>query len=144
MHERPGFIFATCQVGAEGAVKQEVVREWPDFRLAFSRPGFLTFKLPEDHGLLADFDLRSVFARSYGFSLGRVRCEHTDEAARRVWELHDKRPVRHLHVWRRGTGPAGERDDVSLLAAAKDPRDAIRWACPSPEALVPQVASVTG
>ena len=45
------FIFATCQVGAEKAVKGEVARRWPDFRFAYSRPGFLTFKLPEQQFL---------------------------------------------------------------------------------------------
>jgi len=133
MHERPGFIFATCQVGAEGALKQEVAREWPDFHFAFSRPGFLTFKLPEDHGLLADFDLRSVFARAYGFSLGRVEGEEADDAARRVWELYGARPVRRLHVWRRDTRPAAERDDASPVAAAEEARQALRRLCPRPE-----------
>ena len=43
----PRFLFATCQLGAEGALKAEVARRC-DFRLAYSRPGFLTFKLPPD------------------------------------------------------------------------------------------------
>ena len=45
----PSFLFVTCQAGAERAVKAELARRWPDFRLAFSRKGFLTFKLPEEH-----------------------------------------------------------------------------------------------
>ena len=73
MSEHPRFLFVTCQVGAEKAVKGEVSRRWRDFSFAFSRPGFLTFKLPEDSSLLPDFDLRAIFARSYGFSLGGVR-----------------------------------------------------------------------
>ncbi len=66
------FLFVTCQVGAERAVKGELALRWPDFRFAFSRPGFLTFKLPEQQFLTPDFSLSSVFARSYGFSLGRI------------------------------------------------------------------------
>jgi 23S rRNA (cytidine2498-2'-O)-methyltransferase len=66
------FVFVTCQVGAERAVKGEVAQRWPEFRFAFSRPGFLTFKLPEQQFLAPDFNLSSVFARSYGFSLGKV------------------------------------------------------------------------
>lgn len=54
------------------AVKAEPAQRWPDLRLAFSRPGFLTFKLPEDHRLGADFQLESIFARAYAFSLGKV------------------------------------------------------------------------
>ncbi len=68
----PDFLFVTCQIGAEGAVKGELGRRWPEFRFAFSRPGFLTFKLPPGHGLAGDFDLEAVFARAYGFSLGPV------------------------------------------------------------------------
>ena len=51
------FLFVTCQVGAEKAVKGEVAQRWPEFRLAFSRPGFLTFKLPETQYLTPDFNL---------------------------------------------------------------------------------------
>ncbi|HEV2972274.1 MAG TPA: SAM-dependent methyltransferase [Pirellulales bacterium] len=40
----PDFIFATCQIGAEPALKAEVARDWPALRFAYSRPGFLTFK----------------------------------------------------------------------------------------------------
>jgi len=138
MVDRPGFIFATCQVGAEGAVKREVAREWPGFRLAFSRPGFLTFRLPEDHGLLADFDLRSVFARAYGFSLGRVRGEDVQEVARQVWELYGGRPVRCLHVWWRDTRPPGEQAAASPIARAAEVREALRRLCPRPEALCEQ------
>ena len=48
MPDRPEFLFITCQTGGAGAaVKEELARRWPDFRFAFSRPGFLTFKLPE-------------------------------------------------------------------------------------------------
>jgi 23S rRNA (cytidine2498-2'-O)-methyltransferase len=66
------FLFVTCQVGAEKAVKAEIAKQWSDFRFAFSRPGFLTFKLPEEQFLAPDFDLASVFARTHGFSLGKV------------------------------------------------------------------------
>ncbi len=64
------FLFAVCQAGSEGALKREVAREHPSLRLAFSRPGFLTFKSPSPLG--ADVELRSVFARVSGLSLGRA------------------------------------------------------------------------
>ena len=47
----PGFIFITCQIGAEAAVKGELARDWPGLRFAYSRPGFLTFKIVGEHGL---------------------------------------------------------------------------------------------
>ena len=77
----PDFLFVTCQIGAEQAVKGELARRWPGFRFAFSRPGFLTFKLPDEHGLADDFDLESVFARAYGFSLGSVTGQTSEELA---------------------------------------------------------------
>lgn len=66
------FIFATCQPGAEALLKREVSQEWPMFKLAYSRPGFLTFKVAPDAEVAAGFDLKSMFARSYGISLGRA------------------------------------------------------------------------
>jgi 23S rRNA (cytidine2498-2'-O)-methyltransferase len=72
------FLFTVCQVGAEKALKEEVARDYPDLRFAFSRPGFVTFKsLTKPLG--DDFELRSVFARAYGLSLGRKITDTTDE-----------------------------------------------------------------
>lgn len=65
------FLFATCQIGAEAAVKAELARRWPDVKPTYSRPGFLTFKLPGR--LPPGFDAASTFARCYGHSLGWVR-----------------------------------------------------------------------
>jgi 23S rRNA (cytidine2498-2'-O)-methyltransferase len=80
----PDFLFVTCQIGAEGAVKGELGRRWPEFRFAFSRPGFLTFKLPPGHGLAGDFDLEAGFVRAYGFSLGAVKTEGQQPARERM------------------------------------------------------------
>lgn len=103
------FLFVTCQVGAEGAVKGEIARRWPEFRFSFSRPGFLTFKLPADHGLAEDFDLESVFARAYGFSLGAAEGESDAaraEAAARAFRDH---ACAALHVWPRDIAAPGHR-----------------------------------
>ena len=51
------FIFTVCQIGTESALKDEIAREWPDFRFSYSRPGFVTFKLPEGFCVSNDFDL---------------------------------------------------------------------------------------
>ncbi len=82
----PEFLFTTCQRGSEALLKGEMARLWPHMRPAFSRPGFVTFKLAEGHALPVDFDPGVVFARSWGFSLGRV--EGPDLAARTagVWQ----------------------------------------------------------
>ncbi|MGD0382587.1 MAG: SAM-dependent methyltransferase [Thermoguttaceae bacterium] len=102
------FLFITCQIGAERAVKEEMVRCWKDFRFAYSRPGFLTFKLPEKHRLADDFDLHSVFARAYAFSLGKVQGQDQAEMAREAWKLFGHRKVERIHVWPRDTAEPGE------------------------------------
>ena len=105
----PGFIFVTCQVGAEAAVKGELARKWPAFRFAYSRPGFLTFKIPTGAALADDFDLHSVFARSYGFSLGKVTGESIEERAAGVRQLIGDRSFDCLHVWQRDLYEPGHR-----------------------------------
>ena len=97
----------TCQAGHEGALKGELSRRWPTFRFAYSRPGFVTFKLPDDHGLSEDFDLESTFIRAYGFSLGRVQGNSPEALAEKTWRLAGVQEFRHLHVWPR-IMPAGE------------------------------------
>ncbi len=105
----PGFIFVTCQVGAEAALKSELALRWPAFRFAFSRPGFLTFKLPAGPALPDDFDLHSVFARSYGYSLGKATGATLQERAANVWQLAGERKFDCLHVWQRDLHEPGYR-----------------------------------
>ena len=131
MGDRPEFLFVTCQVGAEGAVKNELARDWPGFRFAYSRPGFLTFGLPPDHRLRDDFDLGSVFARAYGFSVGRVTGEDTEEMARNVWQVLGDRPFGQFHVWQRDTAEPGHGGfEPSITPAATKAEEAIRRNCP--------------
>jgi 23S rRNA (cytidine2498-2'-O)-methyltransferase len=119
----PDFTYATCQVGAEAALKGEIARRWPGFRLAFSRPGFLTFKLPERHGLADDFDLQCAFARAYGFSLGGVTGQGPVELAEKAWELGGSRPIRRIHVWERDHREPGDHGyEPGITAAALDAR----------------------
>ncbi|HEV3022079.1 MAG TPA: SAM-dependent methyltransferase, partial [Pirellulales bacterium] len=133
-----GFLFATCQVGAEGALKAEVARQWADFHFAFSRPGFLTFKLPEAHELPDDFDLRSVFARTSGFSLGQsVACE-LEARARQFWQLLGIRRCEVLHVCQRDTAPVGFRGfEPHITAAALAAEAAIRGQRPGGDEQMP-------
>lgn len=110
MSDQPQFLFMTCQVGAEPTLKSEMARYRPNFRFAYSRPGFLTFKLPEKHHLADDFELHSVFARAYGFSLGKVAVDDDPASAvAEVWRLAGERPFKALHVWPRDRLAPGER-----------------------------------
>jgi 23S rRNA (cytidine2498-2'-O)-methyltransferase len=110
MTESPAFVFATCQVGAEQALKHEVAREWPNLRFAFSRPGFLTFKIAPGKKLPDDFDSKLVFARAAGFCLGKASGATPAERAASVWKLIDDRPVSLVHVWPRDRSSPGFRD----------------------------------
>ena len=136
MSDRPRFLFVTCQVGAERAVKGEIARRWDAFRFAFSQPGFLTFKLPADLKLPADFYLGSVFARSYGLSLGKTEAGSNEELARRVWEIFARRRASRIHVWQRDATEPGDRGfEPSITAAAIEAGHLIRQLCPDPEML---------
>lgn len=78
----------TCQVGAEAALKREVERDWPAFRSAYSRPGFVTFRLPQGHFFKPDFQFGAVFARAYAFSLGKIGTEFPLESPSDVYTTH--------------------------------------------------------
>ncbi len=118
------FLFVTCQVGAETAVKEELARCWPALRVAYARRAFLTFKLPAAAALASEIHLPSVFARSYGYSQGKVGGCTVEERARKVWELAPEEPFDRLHVWQRDTRPprdrAGDRAPPPWVAEARD------------------------
>jgi 23S rRNA (cytidine2498-2'-O)-methyltransferase len=111
----PEFVFATCQVGAEAALKGEIARDAPALRFAYSRPGFLTFKRLDEfaaskvasgrtsaHGDKLEDPLSSaVFARASGISLDKVGGMTPEECATDVWRLAGNRLYLRLHVWRR-------------------------------------------
>lgn len=102
------FLMMTCQVGAEDALKQEVQRRWRELRPAFSRPGFITFKVAPQGRIPTDVWSSSVFARFVGESIGKVTATTDEERVRAVWELVGNRPFDRLHVFSRDTGVAGE------------------------------------
>lgn len=128
------FLFAVCQAGAERALKTDVARQQPDVRLAFSRPGFVTFRLPDgtaSRPIEAEFD--SPFARTSGFSLGKAVGTSDAELADATWQrLSAALPTsrlaqfRHLHVWQRERPlPGDEGFDPALLAPAANAASAL-------------------
>jgi 23S rRNA (cytidine2498-2'-O)-methyltransferase len=106
----PRFVFAAAQAGAERHLKHEITRGHPELRFAFSRPGFVTFRVPED--LPDAFALRSVFARTWGYSLGKVGGTDDAQLGRDAWrlvgELLPDRQFGHLHVWQREQSLPGD------------------------------------
>jgi 23S rRNA (cytidine2498-2'-O)-methyltransferase len=130
------FLFVTCQIGAEKAVKEEVARRGAGFRFAFSRPGFLTFKLPPRHGLAEDADLGLVFARACGFSLGGIAGQTQEELAVGVWERCRGRTVQRIHVWQRDGAEPGEHGfEPGITAAAVEAHRLLLEQCPNPKSL---------
>ena len=109
MSEQSQFLFAVCQRGAEPALKSEVARMERGFRFAYSRPGFVTFRLPDDRVWGADLDFHSVFARAHGLTIGKVEGTDAGALAANVWTQLEDRQVRQLHVWQRDRGLPGDR-----------------------------------
>lgn len=134
----PGFLFITCQVGAERPVKSELARVWPAFRFAYSRPGFLTFKLPADHSLEPDFNLRSVFARSYGFALGKTQAADVEARVVEMARLATERRLDKLHVFERDRKAPGDHGfEPQITPAAEEAEAAIRRFWPTDAAPLP-------
>lgn len=94
-----GFLFVTCQAGAESVCKATLLQHTDQARLAFSRRGCLTFKLGERPQDAREAILRNPFARTWGESLGVLSGELGETLAQRVWQLVGDRPIDQLHVW---------------------------------------------
>lgn len=125
--DAPAFLFATCQIGAEGALKVELAREHSGFRFAYSRPGFLTFKLPADFAPAPSFQLKSVFARAWGYSLGKLDATSIDSAAAEATARLVTGDYAALHVWQRDMAAIGHRGfEPHVTPAALAAEDAIR------------------
>jgi 23S rRNA (cytidine2498-2'-O)-methyltransferase len=139
------FVFMTCRPGAEGALKQEVARAEPTWRLAFSRPGFLTFKHVGDSPLV-DFGLaerRWTLAHAHGLSLGRITGTQLRELAQQVWNhpgvaalAADESGLADIHVWQIDTPQheSGARDEGAspqiATALSAEIESALRDAAP--------------
>ncbi|TWT36405.1 putative 23S rRNA ribose 2'-O-ribose methyltransferase [Posidoniimonas corsicana] len=146
------YLFAACQAGAQNALKLEVERRAPDWRLAFSRPGFVTFKAPSPITLASEAIPRMTFARTRGLSLGKASgSDQLDELAAQVWDneqvrqlVADHGPVA-LHVWRRDEQVPGAggfepgRDELSALV-----RTGVSAAAPEGALHNPQTAPTDG
>jgi 23S rRNA (cytidine2498-2'-O)-methyltransferase len=94
-----------CAHGAEGLVKSSIAEN--GWRLAFSRPGFVTAKhdadVPPPTG---------VFIRTSVRSLGSSKSTSGEESIARLIAMIDplQKPFDHLHVWPRDRAPIGRFD----------------------------------
>ncbi len=112
------FLLVTCQIGVESALKAEMAARGRGFHLAYSRPGFLTFKLPSNVAYADDFDASSVFARACAFSLGKVTGNDDPLKSRTAWELARDLRIRRIHVWPRDQARPGSRGYEPQLTPA--------------------------
>ena len=111
------FVFVICQVGSETTIKNEVARKHPSLRFSFSRPGFVTFRVPDEVARDRKFELNCAFARTWGFSLGKAVGTDGHQLARDVWKPFVERypadvlaQFKHLHVWQRDRFVPGDSD----------------------------------
>ena len=108
-------------------MKHEVARRHPLLKFAFSRPGFVTFRAAD--GAEPPRVLRATFARTWGYSLGKVTGAHAGSLARDFWKLVSSARGRgetpgaaqYVHVWQREPALPG---DEGFDATAKTPADA--------------------
>ncbi|MEZ4381068.1 MAG: hypothetical protein R3A79_06950 [Nannocystaceae bacterium] len=111
------FLYCACQVGAEAALKREVVALDPTLRPAFARPGLVTFKLGEP-GDLADAQARAaaitsgaVLARACGASFGGVDAAQPGALEAAFATIREARPrgaAIRLQAWERDRWRPGE------------------------------------
>ncbi|MCS7238076.1 MAG: hypothetical protein NZ899_07385 [Thermoguttaceae bacterium] len=104
-----GFLLATCQRGAELALRREVLKRYPSLHPAYGRPGFVTFKVTGAL-LTPHFRLESTFARAWAFSLGKLTGETPETKVAEAWEKVAAYPIRWVHVWPTDPLPAGDYD----------------------------------
>jgi hypothetical protein len=81
------YYFALTNPEAENLLKEEILISYPDFRMSYSRPGFLTFKGGEG------IPFRPVFARLTGRSLGKLTKEELTFPKAWVWALKESIPI---------------------------------------------------
>jgi 23S rRNA (cytidine2498-2'-O)-methyltransferase len=84
------------------------MHQHPTWRFAFSRPGFVTFKMNGSAVESTELQLRSVFARTFGWSIGRSSGEDLSQAIQKVQHQAPGRVFDQLHVWQRDTRLPGE------------------------------------
>lgn len=121
----PSFSFVCCAYGAEPAVKHEVAEQ--GWRLAFSRPGFVTLKRESPADRMAPADATAsdlptgIFVRTASHSIGQVRAD-TSEGHGKGTEMmaalvallsnsHEaQRPFDQIHVWPKDRTAIGRFD----------------------------------
>lgn len=94
------FAITTCQPGAEAALKAEVAVRYPDLKFAYSRPGFVTFKLPPEFSFDLKTGLNLIFAHTCSLSLGKVLGESFEQRVAALLPVLQSHSVKHVSAFR--------------------------------------------
>ncbi len=78
------FFFALTNVEAEPILKQEIRLRYPELRMSYSRPGFITFKADND----STFD--PLFCRVSGVCLGKFKLSELGTERAWAYPVHSK------------------------------------------------------
>lgn len=101
------FLFVCTNLGSEKALKEEVKTYHPSLHLAYSRPGFLTFKeTREGESISPSFLLQSVLAQNYGPSFFKTTLKDLASTLHEFLSPFLNQQKFYLHTW--------EREDFSL------------------------------
>ncbi len=103
------FIYICCQQGVESVVKTEIAKNHSELSFAFSRPGFVTFKVLPPGKLALKFPLASTFSRSFGWSVGRADGDDGATLVQQIVSSNAAAHCRHIHVWQRDRAVPGQR-----------------------------------
>ena len=119
--DQPTFAMLCCAHGAEACVKEAIADE--GWRLAFSRPGFVTAKHDQTSALP-----KGIFIRTAAHSIGHLKNSDGQQQCAGVMDLLDESfadgwQFDQVHVWPRDRVPIGKFgfepgiDEVSKLVA---------------------------
>jgi 23S rRNA (cytidine2498-2'-O)-methyltransferase len=103
----PSFAMLVCACGAESVVKDEMGAQ--GWRLAFSRPGFVTAKHDATDAELPT----GIFIRAAARSLGKATGDRSQDLIAELIKLltaKTSRPFDQLHVWPKDRAPIGRFD----------------------------------
>ena len=101
------FFFVCCQEGAEHAVKEALCGPDKPFRMAFSRPGFLTMKSEFSVPLWSPAVPENPFIRCSGHALGSVQGESAELLINEIFEKYGSIGWENLHIWQRDIAVPG-------------------------------------
>ncbi|MDR1958218.1 MAG: hypothetical protein LBQ54_04120 [Planctomycetaceae bacterium] len=82
--------------------------KYPEFRFSYSRPGFLTWKIPSCLIQKDKMEIQSVFMRYCGVSLGKITGDDFAKNAVQFWNRIGERKFDRLHVFPKDKATPGE------------------------------------